>query len=156
MLTTPVQIGFFIAFNLVIVGACVASVGIMWREKRREPRAEWASTLRESINGRFERYSAELDGIRDTVQRFTEVDEREKRHFASLSKQIRDNIELDEDEVTQTIVHVVHQYMRSMQIQNAQRPQPQERVAYEPPTADISSTSNGIPGLRSGDAPESG
>lgn len=137
---TALQVGLFIGWNLILFCTFCAAIYRMWYESRREPRAEWATRLRESILAQIEAFRSQISALDGLESRLGDLEAKEKRHFMSLSKQIRDNLETDDDEIERLIMqHVSHQ----IQLLMRQR----QQVAPQPPSNDIPDRSAPIPGI---------
>lgn len=141
-----IHLAVFIAFQLVIIGTCVGATVAAYRKSKQEPAADWAAALRMSISKDIEAFQSRIRVIPELEQRITDLEQQEKRHFMSLSKQIRDLID-DDDDGASTMRELMEPYLRMAAMQQAQQRPPQpEQVAPINNGADIPESPQ-LPGL---------
>lgn len=125
----------FGAYNLLILGTCAFAVYTNYRQSQREPSSKWAANLRESIASELEAFEARMMGIQATVKRASDdvgmIDEREKRHFASLNTKLNQLLasEPDDDDDDDPVQEIVRQHQLMQAIQRMQRPGAFDRPA---------------------------
>lgn len=119
-----IQVAAFVGFQLAVLGTCVGATVAAYRKSRQKPAAEWATALRESISAQLETFRAELDTLKNLPQEVSDLKDTEKRHFASLNKQIRDNLDSGDSEAD-TMRELMEPYLRMAAIQQQQQRPPQ-------------------------------
>lgn len=148
-----IQIAVFIGVQLAIIGTFVGATVAAYRKSRQEPNADWAAALRMSISKQLEAFRAELDTLKNVPQEIADLKDTERRHFASLNKQIRDNLQSGDSEAD-TMRELMEPYLRMAAIQQAQQTQTQpSEVAPVNNGTDIP-TSTLPPGLMENDGPD--